>query len=227
MTKQIKIALIDDEALILEGLSLLFAAHKKISVIIKACGGIEFLEKLMKTSSEKFPDIALIDIQMKPMNGFELVEKLKERHPELKIIILSTHYKNNIFGHMIKLGVSAFLPKTSNLEQLTEAIQSVYDSGIYFSKDDHQMLVKFMKDKPKLQFSSQSQLSAREIDVVKLICLENTNQEIADKLFLSKRTVESHRQRILEKIGAKNTVGIVLYAIANEIYNLPPQIDTV
>lgn len=227
MTKHIRIALIDDEALILEGLAQLFATHQKISVIIKSGGGLQFLEELKNSKAENFPDIALIDIQMKPMNGFELVEKLKEYYPELKIIILSTHYKNNIFGHMIKLGVSAFLPKTSNTEQLSEAIQSVFDTGVYFSQNDHQMLIKFMKDKPKPRFSHQSQLSSREIEVVKLICLENTNQEIADKLFLSKRTVESHRQRILEKIGAKNTVGLVLYAIANEIYRLPPQIDTV
>ncbi len=227
MTNPIKIALIDDEALILEGLSQLFTSHKKISVIIKAGGGHEFLEELKLAPVERTPDIALIDIQMKPMDGFELVEKLRENHPELKIIILSSHYKNNIFGHMIKLGVSAFLPKTSNTKQLTEAIQSVYNSGVYFSKNDHQMLVNFMKEKPKLRMTNQCQLTAREKEVVKLICHENTNQEIADKLFLSKRTVESHRQRILEKIGAKNTVGIVLYAIANEIYQLPPQIDTV
>jgi DNA-binding NarL/FixJ family response regulator len=218
MSKIINIALVDDEALFVEGLSLLFSNVQHINVTTTANSGLEFLEDNLKTN---FPDIVLVDIQMKPMDGFELVEALKDKYPDLKIIILSSHYKSNVLGHMIKLGVSAFIPKNANKELLVTAIESVNNTGVYFTQTDQEMLMQFMNSKSKkLTLNVNGELSNREIEVVKLICCEHTNQEIADQLFLSKRTVESHRQRILEKVGAKNTVGLVVYAIANDIHSL-------
>ncbi|MBC9796634.1 response regulator [Sinomicrobium weinanense] len=223
MSIPIKIALIDDESLFLEGLTALLSNLKEISVVLTAEDGSEFLMQLSNTSAENFPEVVLVDIQMKPINGFELVEKLKEEYPDLKIIILSSHYKNTMFGHMIKMGVSAFIPKHSSREELFRVIDSVYKTGVFFTPKDHQMLVDYVRNKSKKPgLGPVDSLSDREIEVIKLICSEFTNQEIADKLFISKRTVESHRQRILEKIGAKNTVGLVVYAIANEIY-IPAQ----
>lgn len=228
MSNLIKIALIDDEALFLEGLSLLFSKRKNIDVITTASSAVQFLDYLSNASLNSFPDIALVDIQMKPMNGFELVENLKLNYPDLKIIIISSHYRNNVLGHMIRLGVSAFIPKNATKELLIEAIESVSLSGVYFTKKDHQMLMSYMNGKSKQPtLEALEELSTRETEVLKLICQEHTNQEIADKLFLSKRTIESHRQRILEKIGAKNTVGIVVYAIANNIHSLPKDFLTV
>lgn len=221
MSKIIKIAIVDDEALFVEGLSLLFSNVAHIKVTTTANGGLEFLKVLEDNLETDFPDIALVDIQMKPMNGFDLVEVLKDKYPDLKIIILSSHYKSNVLGHMIKLGVSAFIPKNANKELLVTAIESVNNTGVYFTQTDQEMLVQFMNSKSKkLTLNVNGELSNREIEVLKLICLEHTNQEIAEQLFLSKRTVESHRQRILEKVGAKNTVGLVVYAIANDIHSL-------
>jgi DNA-binding NarL/FixJ family response regulator len=221
MSKIINIALVDDEALFVEGLSLLFSNVKHINVTKTANSGLEFLEVLEDNLKTNFPDIALVDIKMKPMDGFELVEALKDKYPDLKIIILSSHYKSNVLGHMIKLGVSAFIPKNANKELLITAIESVNNTGVYFTQTDQEMLMQFMNSKSKkLTLNVNGELSNREIEVVKLICCEQTNQEIADQLFLSKRTVESHRQRILEKVGAKNTVGLVVYAIANDIHSL-------
>jgi DNA-binding NarL/FixJ family response regulator len=221
MNKIINIALVDDEVLFVEGLSLLFSNVEHINVTTTANSSLEFLEVLEDNLETDFPDIALVDIQMKPMDGFELVEVLKDKYPDLKIIIISSHYKSNVLGHMIKLGVSAFIPKNANKELLVTAIESVNNSGVYFTQTDQEMLMKFMNSKSKkLTLNVNGELSNREIEVVKLICCEHTNQEIADQLFLSKRTVESHRQRILEKVGAKNTVGLVVYAIANNIHSL-------
>ncbi|MEI6866806.1 response regulator transcription factor [Flavicella sp.] len=222
MSKIIKIALVDDEALFVEGLSLIFSNLEHITVVQTANSGLEFLAVLEESSEAVFPDIALVDIQMKPMNGFNLVESLKGKYPDLKIIILSSYYKNNVFGHMIKLGVSAFIPKNANKKLLTTAIESVNNSGIYFTQADQEKLMQYMNSRfKKITLSINEELSGREIEVLKLICLEHTNQEIADQLFLSKRTIESHRQRILEKVGAKNTVGLVVYAIGHEIHLLP------
>jgi len=222
MNPQIKIALIDDEQLILEGVKMLLSNEKNISVSLTSGNGPDFIEKLEELSSENFPDIALVDVQMQPMNGFELVEILKEKYPELKIIILSSHYKTSILGYMVKLGVSAFLPKNSDRKTFIDAITMVHKNGVFFTAEDHQMLFTYMNSstKKKSLFEMEDELSEREKDVVKLICQEYTNNEIGEKLFISPRTVESHRQRILEKIGAKNTVGIVIYAIINNIYTL-------
>ncbi|UHO39076.1 response regulator transcription factor [Chryseobacterium capnotolerans] len=222
MSSQIKIALIDDEQLILEGVKMLLSNEKNISVSLTADNGPDFIDCLEKLSEKDFPDIALVDVQMKPMNGFELVEVLKEKYPDLKIIILSSHYKTSILGYMVKLGVSAFLPKNSDKKTFIDAITMVYKNGVFFTAEDHQMLFTYMNSSAKKNslFETEDELSEREKDVVKLICQEFTNNEIGEKLFISPRTVESHRQRILEKIGAKNTVGIVIYAIVNNIYSL-------
>ncbi|MDQ1855427.1 MULTISPECIES: response regulator [unclassified Chryseobacterium] len=222
MSSQIKLALIDDEQLILEGVKMLLSNEKNISVCLTADNGPDFIEDLGKLSKDEFPDIALVDVQMKPMNGFELVEILKEKYPDLKIIILSSHYKTSILGYMVKLGVSAFLPKNSNKKTFIDAITMVDKNGVFFTAEDHQMLFTYMNSSAKKNslFETEDELSEREKDVVKLICQEMTNNEIGEKLFISPRTVESHRQRILEKIGAKNTVGIVIYAIVNNIYSL-------
>jgi DNA-binding NarL/FixJ family response regulator len=223
MSMMINIALVDDEALFIEGLSLIFSNVEYINVVKTGNNGLEFLKALEENSDSIFPDIALVDIQMKPMDGFELVEALKDKYPDLKIIILSSHYKSNVVAHMIRLGVSAFIPKNSNKELLVTAIESVNDSGVYFTQADQEMLLQYMNNPSKKKIlSTIEELSGREIEVLKLICLEETNQEIADQLFLSKRTIEGHRQRILEKVGAKNTVGLVVYAIANGIHPLQP-----
>ncbi len=222
MSSQIKIALIDDEQLILEGVRMLLSNEKNISVCLTADNGPDFIENLGKLSEDEFPDLVLVDVQMKPMNGFELVEILKEKYPELKIIILSSHYKTSILGYMVKLGVSAFLPKNSNKKTFIDAITMVDKNGVFFTAEDHQMLFSYMNSTSKKNslFETEDELSEREKDVVKLICQEFTNNEIGEKLFISPRTVESHRQRILEKIGARNTVGIVIYAIVHNIYTL-------
>ncbi|WP_353119583.1 response regulator transcription factor [Myroides odoratus] len=219
MKQKIKIALIDDELLFLEGLILLLSNIDTLSIVSSANKGPQFVTNLKNLPPDTFPDLIMIDLQMEPMNGLELIEIVKETYPELKIIVLSSHYKQLMFGHMIKMGVSAFLPKNASKGLLLEAIEKVHETGIFLTKDDHHMLLNYVRDNPKNQKLGLSvSLSDREVEVVQLICREFTNQEISDQLFISKRTVESHRQRILEKIGAKNTVGIVIYAIAHAIY---------
>ncbi len=220
---KIKIAIIDDEQLIVEGIELLLANEKSLHVCLVSNNGNDFMENIGKLSADEFPDLALIDIQMKPMNGFELVEILKIKYPELKIIILSSYYKSSVLGYMVKLGISAFLSKSSDRKKFIEVINAVYENGYFFTTEDHQLLLAYMNSnlKKKILFNFENELSDREKEVVRLICEQHTNAEIAEKLFLSPRTVESHRQRILEKVGAKNTVGIVVYAIVNDIYSLP------
>lgn len=223
MNQPIRVAIIDDEQLITEGIRLLLSAEESIRVCLTACDGPAFLESLSGLPADEFPHIALIDVQMQPMNGFELVEILRKDFPDLKIMILSSHYKSSVFGYMIKLGISAFLPKNSDRKSFIQAIHHVYTNGVYFNASDHEMLLSYMNNPPrkKTLFHLDDDLSDREKEVTKLICDQRTNQEIAEKLNISPRTVESHRQRILEKTGSKNSVGIVIYAVINNIYHLP------
>jgi len=174
MIDKIKIALIDDEPLFVEGLTFLFKNVKNIVVAKTATNGYELLDDLENTSEFNFPDIILVDIQMKPLDGFDLVEMLKKKYSNIKIIILSSHYKTNVVGHMIKLGVSAFIPKNANKKLLITAIESVYEHGIYFSKSDQEMLIHFMGSNSKRSiFKNDEELSNREIEVLKLICATN------------------------------------------------------
>jgi len=223
MNQPIRIAIIDDEQLITEGIRLLLSAEETIRVCFTACNGRSFLETLGNLPPGEFPHIALIDVQMQPMNGFELVEILRKDFPQLKIMILSSHYKSSVFGYMIKLGISAFLPKNSDRSSFINAIHKVHSHGVFFNATDQQMLMSYMNNPPrkKTLFHLEEELSEREKEIVKLVCEQCSNQEIAEQLNLSPRTVENHRQRILEKTGARNMAGIVIYAIVNNIYPLP------
>lgn len=221
MNTPIKIALVDDECLFLEGLALLFKNVEKINVVITANSGSELLNCLIKSMVEDFPDVVLVDIQMKPMDGFEVVRQLRMKYPNLNIIILSTHYKNTMFGHMLKMGVSAFLPKNAKLDLLIEAIEKVHKTGMFFSQKDYAMLESYVKDNSQQKhLNIINCFSDRELEILRLICAEYTNQEIAEKLYISKRTVESHRHRLQTKTKAKNIAGLVIFAVTHGIYSL-------
>lgn len=219
MKNNITIGLVDDDLLLLEGLNLVLSSFPKLKITLSTTYPDKVMEQLAGLSAIDFPAVLFVDIKMEPMNGFELVEILKEEYPSLKIIILSSYYRQTYLGQMVKLGVSSFLPKNSSKELLFEAIQKVNEHGVFFTAKDQEMIVGYLQNK-KSRYEEEPTFSSRELEIIELICKEFTNQEIADALFLSKRTVETHRQRILERIGAKNTVGLVVYAVANQLYSL-------
>jgi DNA-binding NarL/FixJ family response regulator len=176
-------------------------------------------EKLERQPCDDFPQVVLLDVQTEPMSSFELVKSLNDRYKELRIIVLSSQFQQTMLGYMIGMGVSAFLPKNASLDLVTEAIETVNKTGLYLRSQDQQIFSSYIqKQLTKRSAPSTEKLSEREQEVLCLICQEYTNAEIADKLFLSKRTVESHRQRIISKTGAKNTAGLVVYAICHEIF---------
>ncbi|WP_177765298.1 response regulator transcription factor [Flavobacterium sp. I3-2] len=218
MHNKINIGLVDDDLILLEGLGLLLSTIPTLNIAFSTTQPDDVIRQLTELDSQVFPSVLLIDIKMEPINGFQLVELVKEMYPNIKIIILSSYYRQSYLGQMVKLGVSSFLPKNSPKELLFEAIKQVAEKGVFFTEKEQKLLINFLQNK-KSRYNEEPVLTERETEVIKLICKEFTNQEIADKLFLSKRTVETHRQRILERIGAKNTVGLVVYAVVNQIYN--------
>lgn len=208
------IAVVDDQYLFRQGLISLLTEYDDLDVTMEASNGKELLEKLHL----KQPDIVLLDLEMPVMDGIETTIALKKNYPAIKIIIVSMHTDDEFIIHLLEKGASGFLPKDKDIEEVVEAIYSVLDNGYYFDARVSSAMLKGLVKSKKVNPSFTAQyLSEREILIVKLICKEFTTKEIADKLCLSKRTVDTHREGILLKTGAKNTAGIVMYAVK---YNL-------
>lgn len=215
----IRIAIVDDEALIVMLLRDYFLKHKQIIVTLTANDGSSFIDGLRKT--EVLPDVVLLDLHMKELNGIDTTTILKKEFPDLKIIVVSSYYKKTFMGYMLKLGVNAFLPKGILPEQLAEAIEDVYNKGYYFVEEQIEVMRNQISSKtPAPSFSSEEELSEREIEVLKLICQQCTALQIAEKLFISPRTVEGHKSNLLLKTSARNLAGLVIYAVQRNIINI-------
>ena len=209
------VAITDDQVMFRKGLVSLLSEFPELKVVIEADNGKDLQDKLKR----KKADVVLLDLEMPEMDGMQTMAWLKENYPAMRVIILTMHNEEPIIAHMIENGAHGFLVKNDPIETLIDAIYSVMDTGYYFdervSKALLQRLVLGEKVKPNF---AKVVLSERETQVIQLICQELTNREIADRMNLSVRTIEGHREAILEKIKARNSVGIVMYAIKNGIY---------
>jgi DNA-binding NarL/FixJ family response regulator len=214
---KIKLALIDDHILFRKGIKALMIDSEKMDCLFDTHQGHLFIEWL--DTAGALPDVALIDIEMAGMNGIELSEKLQKSFPSIKIIILSMHFRESLVVSLVEKGVRGYLPKNAEPNELLNAIETVHNRGFYFNDTFLKtMHAAFSGNKKN---SSDKTLgfgiTAREKEVLHLICREFTTQEIADKLFLSVRTVDGHRNNLLQKTGARNSAGLVLFAIRNSI----------
>ena len=215
-SKPIKIALVDDDNLIVQLLDAYFRSNESITVIMKANDGSVFLEQL-KTAPE-IPDIVLLDLRMQQMDGIETTELLKEQYPSVKIIVISSHYKSSFMGYMLKTGVNAFIPKEISPDLLEQVIYAVAKTGYYFSEEHVEAMRQHISMKaPRPKLTTEEVLTSRELEILKLICQQFSTVEIAEKLFITKRTVEGHKANLLLKTGVRNTAGLVIYAIRHQI----------
>lgn len=214
----IKIGIVDDELLIVQLLDDFFRKTDTIQVVLKAYDGKELIDQLAGTTEH--PEIVLLDLRMKEMDGVETTTILKERYPDIKIIVMSSHYMSTFMGYMLKTGVNAFIPKEISPDFLMKVIRSVHEHGYYFSEEHVSVMRTQIAPKvPKPKLTKQEVLSERELEILKLICQQMTSQEIADKLFIARRTVEGHKGNLLLKTSVKNTAGLVIYAIQNNLIN--------
>jgi DNA-binding NarL/FixJ family response regulator len=221
MEKQaISIVIVDDEALILSLLNDFLENEEDINVLDTFTSGTDFLEYMK--NEDRNPDIVLMDLRMKGMDGVDTTLCLKDQWPEVKVISISSFYKKSFMGFMMRSGVSAFLPKELSPEKLVSVIHDVNKKGYYFMPDQIDVMrEQFASNIPQPELDkSNSLLSEREEEVLRLICKQLTAQEIADKLSVSKRTVDGHRNNIFAKTGVKNLAGLVLYAVKNGIIRL-------
>ncbi len=220
---KINVFLVDDHALFRGGLKGLLGLGGAFNVVGEAGDGLEFLGKLPESGAE----VVLMDIDMPVMNGFEATAKALELVPSLKVITLSMHGDEEYYFRMVEAGAKGFLLKSSEIGEVSAAIEAVAKGGSWFSQELLQGLVGTMKAASNAALHAEASaeepedgLSVRELEVLPLICQGMSNQEIADKLFISKRTVDKHRANILFKTGCKNTASLVVFAIKNSLVEI-------
>lgn len=204
----IQIAIVDDHALIVQGLQRLVEHQADIDIVAIYTSG----KMLLAGLEIQLPDVLLLDIQLPDRSGNELVRLIHKQYPELKVIALTSMDTIFHLKDMMQHGCKGYVTKQAGAGILIEAIRTVYAGAEYIEADLEKRWMKSLLKSAKEQ-AIQTPLSRREKEILKLIAAEYTNQEIAEKLFLSQRTVESHRYSLLQKLNVKNTAGLLRIAI--------------
>ena len=208
-----RIILVDDHSLFRNGLRELLERCEGCRVVGEAASGEEFLAMMEGMEA----DIVFMDFSMPGLDGAQTTERALARRPELRIITLSMFGEESYYSRMVEAGARGFLLKDSDIGDVLEAIGTVMGGGSYFSPQLLSSLTRRMRTRDD---AADDQLSSREREILVAVCRGLSNQEIADELFISKRTVDKHRANILEKTGCKNTASLVVYAIRNGIVDI-------
>lgn len=206
----IKILIADDHTMFLQGIISLLEQESHIEIVGKAINGIEALEVIQKQPV----DLLILDISMPEMDGIELSKIVKKKYPAIKILVVSTHSNVSIISRLIRIGVNGYLLKNAEKAELLEAITTISDGADYFSEETEE---KHLSNTLRIekQVSTLTELSSREKEILVLIAHEYNTAEIAEKTFISLNTVNTHRKNLLSKLNAKNTAGLVKYAVEN------------
>ena len=217
--KQLNLALVDDDQLVIELLSDFFSKQPNVKVTLTATSGNSFINQLQK--NDLLPDIVLLDLRMDDGDGLEVTQVLKTAFPSIKIIVLSSHVKNSFSGFLLKLGVNAFLPKRVDKQELLSIVYEVFERDYYFSNEQIELLRNQIASKvPTPRINTIDKLNTRELEVLELICHQHTAKEIADKLCISVKAIESRKSNLLSKLGVKNTAGLIVYAIQHKLVDV-------
>lgn len=210
----ITLALSGDHNLIRKGIIALLRDQADMEVMMEASNGLELIEQLVCRQ----PDIILLNIEMPIINVYHTLGTLKEKFPCIKLIVLMMHYDESLVINLMERGANGFLHGDASVEAMITAIHEVSKNNYYFDRHISATLAKRLIDSRNKPLNQQHHdLSEKELKIIQLICEENSNKEIAEKLFLSPRTIDTYRERIMQKIGAKNTAGVVIYALKNDL----------
>ncbi len=211
--KKIRIFIAEDHTILRQSLVILLSQQENFEVVGEAADGQEAFQKIVKLS----PDIAILDISIPQLNGIDLAAKLRKESMDISIIIMTMHKSENFVTAALRVGVRGYILKDNALEELIECIESVSNGNIYLSQSVTQMVVDgFVKGVPD-DTPKEEAISAREREILQLLAEGKSNKDISEILNLSIKTVETHRNNIMHKLGIKNVVGLVLYAVRNGI----------
>jgi len=206
-----KVVVVDDHTLLLEAIGGLVRDFENFEVLYLCKNGQEFIEKLKIPSN--IPDVVLMDINMPLLDGIETTKVLNEKFPEVKVLALSVEENEKTILKMLRAGAKGYLMKDTKKEILEEALNQVLEKGYYHTNTISKLLIgSLTKDETMVE------LKEREVAFIKHACTEMTYKEIAEKMFLSPKTIEGYRDSIYEKLNLKNRIGLVLYAIRNELF---------
>ncbi|MVN20652.1 response regulator transcription factor [Mucilaginibacter arboris] len=214
----INLAIADDHKIFREGLKATLEDCVGLNILFEAANGIELVKQL----ALKNPDIVLMDIKMPEMDGMEATTYIHEHFNHVKVLALSMFNEDKYILDIMKAGACGYLLKNAEPQEIIDAVFTVYKKGYYFNEHLSVTLIKQLmgKNSIHLKGKDETELNERETEILKLICQEKQNTEIADQLFLSVRTVEGYRTKLFEKTGSKNIVGLVIYAIKKGIIDV-------
>lgn len=217
---KINIIVADDHKIFREGIRSILEKEKDLNVVDEAANGEELLEKLAQTRV----DVIILDLDIGKPNGIEVTEIVSRKYPDVNILILSMIGLHDFVIQALEMGATGYILKNTGKDEVITAIRSVAKGDSYFSKEVSSILVEELNKPKTLKKRSEGiPLTSREIEVLQLIAQEFSNPEIAERLFISIRTVDTHRRNLLEKLGLKNTAGLVKYAIMKGLVKEDPE----
>lgn len=221
MKNNIKIVLADDEQLFRQGLKAILENNKNIEVVFDAENGEELI--MLLRQANELPEIVITDLKMPKLNGVEVTKLIRKEFPDIKVIALTSYFSKPFILNMISIGAVAYLAKNSTPNLMIKTIEEVANKGFYYGQEViqfiHENLTNPNDKKVKSNFDT-SYFTKREIEVLELICQQSTTNDIAEKLFISPRTVEGHRNNLLLKTQSKNVAGLVIYGLKNKLVSL-------
>ncbi len=212
---KIRIAIADDYKIFREGLKVGLSSDENLEVIMEADNGEDLLTALETTS----PDVIIMDLKMPIMDGMEATKAVRKKYPTIKVLVVTMYDDDKFIIHLMENGANGYLLKNTEPDEIRKSIYAVHENGYYFNDVVNKALLKklVLKNNLKPSFNQNVELTERELEVLKLICEEKTAAEIAKEIFLSPRSVEGIRQRLIEKIGVRNTAGLVMFAVKNSM----------
>ncbi len=209
---KIRLVIVDDHQMLIDGLKSLLKSDKRFEVVGETTKSPDVIALVNSLQ----PHILLSDIDMPEMNGIELTKLLKSVFPSLHVLVLSMHNDRTMISEVVNAGASGYILKNTGKEELVTALLKIYNGGLFFSDDVAAEMMRPVVETSK-PLNNQVNLTTRELEIVKLISQQNNNAQIAHKLFISERTVETHRKNILRKTNTHNVLGLVKFAMDNGI----------
>ena len=212
---KIRIAIADDYKIFRDGLKVGLSADENLEVVFESDNG----EDLLKALETDVPDVIIMDLKMPIMDGMEATKMVRKQHPSVKVLVVTMYEDDKFIIHLMENGANGYLLKNAEPDEIRKSIYAVHENGYYFNDLVNKALLKklVLKNNLNPSFNQNVELTERELEVLKLICEEKTPAEIAKEIYLSPRSVEGIRQRLIEKVGVRNTAGLVMFALKNGI----------